>query len=89
MNVVVNWSYNDVLIESACKYVARYGKFSDVCIDQSNAFGKFDVGGLSANRMYYHVNLALFAQDCQQKYIGKRQRFKSLTSPWNAADNSL
>ena len=63
MDVVVNWSRNDIVIKSACKLVARYGKFVEVCSDEINIFDKFDVGWFSANRSYCAVNLAHFAQD--------------------------
>ena len=63
MDVVVNWSRNDLVIKSACKFVARYGKFVEACSDEFNVLDKFDVEWFSANRSYYSVNLAHFAQD--------------------------
>ena len=63
IDVVVNWSRNDIVTMSACKFVARYGIFINICNDEFNVFDMMDVGWFSANRSYCSVNLAHFAED--------------------------
>lgn len=63
IDVVVNWSRDNVVMRSACRYVAQYGKLVELRGDEVGVLDKHGLQWLSGNRSYCSVDLAQFAKD--------------------------